>query len=51
MKHDGQLVLSGVLAKQAEEVMAVYEKAAPGLKLSVWKQLEDWVCISGGFNA
>lgn len=51
MKHDGQLVLSGVLAKQAEEVIAVYEKAAPGLKLSVWKQREDWVCISGGFNA
>ena len=40
----GSLVLSGVLARQAEEVAAAY---APFIKLSVWAEHEGWVCLSG----
>ncbi|GAA4023710.1 50S ribosomal protein L11 methyltransferase [Actimicrobium antarcticum] len=41
---DGALVLSGVLATQAEEVIAAY---APFLVLSVWAEREGWVALSG----
>jgi len=40
----GSLVLSGVLARQAEEVAAAY---APFIRLSVWAEHEGWVCLSG----
>ena len=40
----GSLVLSGVLARQAEEVAAAY---APFIKLGVWAEHEGWVCLSG----
>jgi ribosomal protein L11 methyltransferase len=40
----GSLVLSGVLARQAEEVAATY---APFIKLAVWAEHEGWVCLSG----
>lgn len=43
----GSLVLSGVLAKQADEVIAAYGAVDPTVKLSVWKQEGDWVAISG----
>lgn len=40
----GYLVLSGVLARQTEEVCAAY---APWLTLSVWREEEGWVCLHG----
>jgi ribosomal protein L11 methyltransferase len=40
----GRLVLSGVLARQTEEVCAAY---APWLSLSVWREEEGWVCLHG----
>jgi ribosomal protein L11 methyltransferase len=42
----GKIVLSGVLARQAEEVIATYSQ---WLKLSVWKESEGWVCLHGEF--
>ena len=44
MKVGGRIVLSGVLARQAEEVIATYSQ---WLKLSVWKESEGWVCLHG----
>jgi len=40
----GHLVLSGVLDRQADEVIAAY---APLIKLSVWAEHEGWVALSG----
>ena len=44
MRAGGQIVLSGVLARQADEVIATYSQ---WLKLSVWKESEGWVCLQG----
>ena len=44
MRPGGQIVLSGVLARQAEEVIATYSQ---WLTLSVWKESEGWVCLHG----
>ncbi|MCM0044623.1 MAG: 50S ribosomal protein L11 methyltransferase [Burkholderiaceae bacterium] len=40
----GALVLSGVLARQADEIIACY---APRLRLSVWAEREGWVALAG----
>ena len=40
----GSLILSGVLARQAEEVAEAY---APFIKLSVWAELDGWVALHG----
>jgi len=40
----GALVLSGVLARQAEEVIGSY---APFIALSVWAELDGWVALAG----
>jgi ribosomal protein L11 methyltransferase len=40
----GALVLSGILARQADEVAAAY---APFIKLSVWAEHEGWVVLAG----
>jgi len=40
----GSLILSGVLARQAEEVAQAY---APFIKLSVWAELDGWVALHG----
>jgi ribosomal protein L11 methyltransferase len=40
----GSLVLSGILERQAEEVIDSY---APFIQLSVWKEQEGWVALSG----
>lgn len=40
----GRLVLSGILARQADEVAAAY---APFIKLSVWAEREGWVALAG----
>ena len=38
------LVLSGVLARQAEEVAAAY---APFIQLGVWAEQDGWVALHG----
>jgi ribosomal protein L11 methyltransferase len=48
VKPNGYLVLSGVLARQAEEVAAAY---APWLKMTVWAERDGWVCLAGQRNA
>ena len=40
----GSLVLSGILARQADEVAAAY---APYIQLSVWAEHEGWVAMTG----
>ncbi len=40
----GQLVLSGVLATQVDEVTAAY---APFIELQVWAESEGWVALAG----
>jgi ribosomal protein L11 methyltransferase len=40
----GSLVLSGVLARQADEVIAAY---APFINLTVWAEYDGWVALSG----
>ena len=47
VRPQGHLVLSGVLARQAQEVIDVYKENDPSVKLSVWKESEGWVCIAG----
>ena len=44
VRSGGQLILSGVLERQAEEVAAAY---AEWLPLSVWQAREGWVCLAG----
>ncbi|HIU84343.1 MAG TPA: 50S ribosomal protein L11 methyltransferase [Candidatus Aphodousia gallistercoris] len=44
---EGYLVLSGILARQAQEVIDVYREHDPQVKLSVWKEEDGWVCIAG----
>jgi ribosomal protein L11 methyltransferase len=40
----GALVLSGILTRQADEVIAAY---APFIQLSVWAERDGWVALSG----
>jgi len=40
----GSLVLSGVLARQAEEVIAAY---APFISMTVWAEHDGWVALAG----
>lgn len=44
VKSGGALLLSGVLATQADDVIATY---APFIKLSVWREQEGWVALAG----
>ena len=44
----GQLVLSGILERQAEELIQVY---APHASLRVWGELDGWVCLAGPVRA
>jgi ribosomal protein L11 methyltransferase len=44
VRAGGKLALSGVLARQADEVAAAY---APWIALSVWREHEGWVCLTG----
>jgi ribosomal protein L11 methyltransferase len=46
----GALVLSGVLARQADDVLAAYRAADPSLVLSAWREDEGWVCLAGRRN-
>ena len=47
MRPGGQIVLSGVLARQADEVIATYSQ---WLQLSVWRESEGWVCLHGALE-
>jgi ribosomal protein L11 methyltransferase len=40
----GTLVLSGILERQADEVIAAY---SPHIKLAVWAERDGWVALSG----
>jgi ribosomal protein L11 methyltransferase len=44
IRPGGKIVLSGVLARQAEEVITTYSQ---WLSLSIWKESEGWVCLHG----
>jgi len=44
VRSGGQLILSGVLQRQAEEVIAAY---AHWLPMSVWQARDGWVCLAG----
>ncbi len=43
----GSLVLSGILERQAEELIEIYRENDPNLPLSVWKTEDGWVCLAG----
>jgi ribosomal protein L11 methyltransferase len=43
----GCLVLSGILQRQAEEMMALYARVDPGLPLRIWRSEDGWVCLTG----
>ena len=47
VKKGGSLVLSGLLADQADDIIAAYAAVDPAVKLSLWKQEGDWICIAG----
>ena len=44
VESGGQLVLSGVLARQAEEVIEHYRQ---WINLAVWAERDGWVCLHG----
>ena len=43
----GSLVLSGILERQADQVIAAYRAADPTLPLKLWRAQEGWVCLAG----
>ncbi len=43
----GHLILSGILERQADELIAVYNTHMPKLNMSVWKSADGWVCLAG----
>jgi ribosomal protein L11 methyltransferase len=40
----GDIVLSGILAEQAEDVLTAYK---PNFDIKIWKQQGDWICLAG----
>lgn len=48
VRPGGRLALSGILAEQAEEMIAVY---APYLALSIEDTCDGWVCLAGTRNS
>jgi len=43
----GSLVLSGVLQRQADDLIATYARADRELPLQVWASEDGWVCLAG----
>ena len=41
----GHLVLSGLLAHQADEIIAVYKGF--GIELTLYKEMNGWICLAG----
>jgi ribosomal protein L11 methyltransferase len=44
VKPGGRIALSGVLARQADEVARAY---APWIDIRVWREYDGWVCLAG----
>ncbi|HEX3382919.1 MAG TPA: 50S ribosomal protein L11 methyltransferase, partial [Paraburkholderia sp.] len=44
VKPGGRIALSGILARQADEVAQVY---AHWIDIGVWREHEGWVCLAG----
>jgi ribosomal protein L11 methyltransferase len=44
VKRGGRIALSGILAEQAEDIMALYGQA---FAMRLWKEAEGWVCLEG----
>ena len=44
VKPGGRIALSGILARQAEEVTRVYEA---WIDIAIWREHEGWVCLAG----
>lgn len=44
----GALVLSGVLERQADEVIATYRSNDDHVELRVWEVSDGWACLAGG---
>ena len=40
----GHIVLSGILERQAQDVIDTYQ---PWIKLHVWRECDGWVCLTG----
>lgn len=43
----GALVLSGILERQAEELISTYRAVDPTVPLKVWQTSDGWVCLAG----
>ncbi len=43
----GSIVVSGVLTRQAPELVRAYREADPHMTLSAWDTDGDWVCLAG----
>jgi ribosomal protein L11 methyltransferase len=43
----GSLVLSGVLQRQADELIAAYAQADPEVPLRCWASEDGWTCLAG----
>lgn len=44
VRPGGRIALSGILAEQAEDVMAIYARA---FSMRPWREAEGWVCLEG----
>jgi len=40
----GNIVLSGILSEQADNVLAAYKE---NFDIEIWKQQDDWICLAG----
>ena len=40
----GNIVLSGILSEQADNVLAAYQE---NFDIEIWKQQDDWICLAG----
>lgn len=43
--QSGYIVLSGILTRQAEDVLTVYREFIPNI--NIWRSQEGWVCLMG----
>lgn len=43
----GSLVVSGILERQADDVIEAYRRSDPTLQLSVWRSEDGWACLEG----
>lgn len=44
VRPGGRIALSGILAGQADEILALYGQA---FDMALWRQEEEWVCLEG----